>query len=225
MNRSYATHAPAFFRTARNACQKTKPEIIVISGIHFRLVSSRIFFKFSFIVSLLRWKFLYEVIFFASVWLHDNFILNQIKIFCVNDTKHGLDWTLNPPLHLHIHTQLCSWIQIQQSPHLALVWQLLFLKSDNKIQMNIRAATVLTGSYRTKEGDKVGKNHPPVHHLIHFVLSHVWWLITSSHLTVQYLAIIACIAWYYTGGCWENSRQLYVYIQMCSCTVCKLWNC
>ena len=96
----------------RKLLVNTKSEMIVISGIHFRLVSSRIFFKF-----------------FAPVWLHDNFILNQIKIFCVNDTKRGLDWTLNPPLH--IHTQLCSWIQIQQSPDLALVWQLLFLKSDN----------------------------------------------------------------------------------------------
>lgn len=96
----------------RKLLVNTKPEMIVISGIHFRLVSSRIFFKF-----------------FAPVWLYDNFILNQIKIFCVNGTKRGLDWTLNPPLH--IHTQLCSWIQNQQSRDLALMWQLLFLKSDN----------------------------------------------------------------------------------------------
>ena len=35
------------------------------------------------------WKYLYNLWgnFFASVWLHDNFILHQNRIFCINDAK------------------------------------------------------------------------------------------------------------------------------------------
>lgn len=68
----------------------------VISHANLGLVSTPIFY----IILLLSLPAalevrIYEVAFFVSVWLHNNFILSEKKYSASKTQKQGLDWTLN----------------------------------------------------------------------------------------------------------------------------------
>ena len=61
------------------------------SGLSFRACKLTYFAKFTFIIAYYfgSTSTCDVTSFFVSVWLHDNFILYQNRIFCVNDTRNA----------------------------------------------------------------------------------------------------------------------------------------